>query len=142
MRPGDLPATWRERSDELRPYAPAAAEAFARAADELAAAMRAADDEPLTLAEAAEESGYSARRLRELLAAGDVPNAGRKHRPRVRRGDLPRRPNKASSNGYDAAEDAARMNHVGGSGSKASPVCNALSVGRPSRLGSERRGFR
>jgi hypothetical protein len=109
MIPAELPATWRSRADELRPYAPAAAEAFARAADELAAAMAEAADTPLTLAEAAEESGYSERRLRELLAAGDVPNAGRKHRPRVRRGDLPRRPRKASSNGYDAGEDAARL---------------------------------
>jgi hypothetical protein len=111
MTPGELPATWRERSDELRPYAPAAAEAFARAADELDAAMREAADTPLTLAEAARESGYSERRIRELLAAGDVPMApgGKKHRPRVRRADLPRRPNRNSSTDYDPGEDAARL---------------------------------
>jgi hypothetical protein len=112
MRPGDLPATWRERSDELRPYAPAAAEAFARAADELAAAMAEAADEPLTLSEAAAESGYSERRLRELLADGSIPQAGRKHAPRIRRADLPRRAGSGKpdpTHGYDPDADAAAL---------------------------------
>jgi hypothetical protein len=104
-----LAATWRARAAELERFAPPAAEAFRVAADELDAALREAADTPLTLAEAAEESGYSERRLRELVAAGVVANAGRKHVPRIRRADLPRRPGKPGCKGYDAAEDAARL---------------------------------
>jgi hypothetical protein len=110
MIPAKLPGTWRSRADELRPYAPAAAEAFVRAADELAAAMAEAADEPLTLAEASVESGYSERRLRELVAAGEIPQAGRKHAPRIRRGDLPRRPGGGKDAGsYDPESDAASL---------------------------------
>jgi len=112
MIAAELPRTWRSRAEELRPYAPAAAEAFARAADELAGALASAADEELTLAEAAAESGYSERRLRELLAAGELPQAGRKGRPRIRRGDLPRRAGAAQGEavgGYDAAADAAEI---------------------------------
>lgn len=46
-------------------------------------------DQKLTLQEAAEESGYSVSHLQHLVADGEVPNAGRKGRPRIRRGDLP-----------------------------------------------------
>jgi hypothetical protein len=112
MIPAELPATWRSRADELRPYAPGAAEAFARAAAELDAAMAEAADAPLTLAEAVAESGYSERRLRELLSEGAIPNAGRKHRPRIRRADLPRKAGAGKaepSNGYDPDADAAAL---------------------------------
>jgi hypothetical protein len=87
----DLPATWRDRAAELDPYAPPAAEAFRTAAAELEATLRAAADEELTLAEAAAESGYSAERLRRKVAGGEIPNAGRKGAPRIRRADLPRK---------------------------------------------------
>jgi hypothetical protein len=52
------------------------------------------DDELLTLDAATTESGYSAERLRHLVADGAVPNAGRRGAPRVRRGDLPKRANR------------------------------------------------
>lgn len=108
----DLPAAWRDRAAELEPYAGPAAEAFRRAADELDAALREAADEELTLQEAAEESGYSTRRLRELLSEGEVPMgpSGRKGRPRIRRADLPRKP--GSTRGpadYDPTTDAAEI---------------------------------
>jgi hypothetical protein len=112
MIPAELPGTWRSRADELRPYAPAAAEAFVRAAHELAAAMAEAADEALTLPEAAQESGYSERRLRELLAAGELPQAGRKHAPRIRRADLPRKAGAGKpdpTHGYDPDADAAAL---------------------------------
>lgn len=83
--------TWRTRADELGRFAPAAAEAFRAAADELEAALATAEDEALDLTTASLESGYAARTLREHIARGKVPNAGSKHRPRIRRGDLPRR---------------------------------------------------
>lgn len=109
MRPADLPTAWRERAAELRRWAAAegAARALEAAAAELETALRAADDEPLTLSEAARESGYSVRRLRELIAEGRLPNAGRRGAPRIRRGDLPRRATTAG--GYDPREDAREL---------------------------------
>jgi hypothetical protein len=50
-------------------------------------------DVPLTLSEAAAESGYSVDHLSRLLRSNRLPNAGRRYSPRIRRGDLPRRPN-------------------------------------------------
>lgn len=108
MAPADLPAVWRRLASDLAPYAPAAAEAFRRAAGELASALRSSSAEELTLAEASAESNYSPRRLREMLAEGTIPNAGRKGAPRVRRGDLPRRPARAPT-GYDAESDARQL---------------------------------
>ena len=123
MIPAELPRTWRSRADELRPYAPAAAEAFARAADELAAAMAEGADAELTLSEAAEESRYSERRLRELLAEGEIPMApgGRKGRPRIRRADLPKRAGAArdaTPTDYDPAADAAAILGRGAGGGR------------------------
>jgi hypothetical protein len=111
MTPAELPQTWRDRAAQLRRWAGAegAAIAWEAAAAELDATMREAADAPLTLAEGARESNYSERRLRELVAEGAIPNAGRKGAPRIRRGDLPRRPGKAASTDYDAHADAARL---------------------------------
>lgn len=92
----ELVVAWRVRAELLRPYAPTAAEAFERAADELEAAMREADSEVLNLQDAARESGYSADHLSRLLKEGKVPNVGRPHAPRIRRGDLPRKPGSPS----------------------------------------------
>lgn len=44
--------------------------------------------EELTLEEAASWSGYAAESLRKQVSRGEIPNAGRKGRPRVRRCDL------------------------------------------------------
>jgi hypothetical protein len=110
MTPADCPSAWRTRAAELERYAPAAAEAFRVAAGELEQALREAADAELTLSEAARESHYSTRRLRELIADGSIPQAGRKNAPRVRRGDLPRKSRPAAqTSGYDAAEDARRL---------------------------------
>jgi hypothetical protein len=65
------------------------AESFA---DDLRARLAAWAAEPLSVAEAAGESGYSESRLRQLLAEGQVPNAGREGAPRILRRDLPARP--------------------------------------------------
>ena len=46
-------------------------------------------DEALTLAEAAEISGYSYSSLQHRVRQGQLPDAGETGRPRVRRGDLP-----------------------------------------------------
>ena len=104
MIPSDLPAFWRSRADELERYASPAAEAFRMAAAELIAALREAANAELTLDEAAAESGYSKRTLRQLVSVGSIPNAGRKGAPRIRRSDLPRKA-KAASNGFDAGAE-------------------------------------
>ncbi len=74
-------------------------------ASELQAAIRSAEDEELTLGDAAKVSGYSQRRLRELIAEGAIDNVGAKGRPRVRRGNLPRKPTKVAG-GFDADAEA------------------------------------
>ena len=84
---------WREDAATLRAYGKEdAAKAAELHAEQLLEAVREAQDVALTLTEASNESGYSKRRLRELVAEGAIPNAGRKNAPRIRRGDLPRKP--------------------------------------------------
>ena len=61
-------------------------------AAELDAAERAQEDEALTITQAAAASDYSADHLRSLVTTGEIPNAGRKGSPRIRRKDLPRKP--------------------------------------------------
>ena len=86
----DLPAAWRTRADELERFgATAGAVAFREAALQLETALRDAAAEVLTLAEASLRSGLSVDRLRHKIVAGEIPNAGRKHAPRIRAGDLP-----------------------------------------------------
>ena len=66
-------------------------------AAELQEALREAADEVLTLSEASSESGYSESRLRHLISDGTIPQAGERGRPRVRRVDLPSKPQKADA---------------------------------------------
>ncbi len=82
-----------------------AAQTSRQLAHELEEALQTAEDETLTLSEAAKVSGYSQRRLRELIAEGAIDNAGAKGRPRVRRGNLPRKPTKVAG-GFDADAEA------------------------------------
>lgn len=88
----DLHATWIARAAELEPYAPGAAEAFRRAARELDDAVREFDEAPLTLEQASEVSGYSVDHLARMVREKRIPNIGEKHRPRVRRADVPMKP--------------------------------------------------
>jgi len=50
-----------------------------------------ANDETLTLREAARESGYSQDHLARMVRTGAIPNAGRSRSPRIRRANLPRK---------------------------------------------------
>jgi hypothetical protein len=104
-----LPAAWRAEADRLERFAPPAALAFRDAALQLEQALRSAESEELTLAEAALASGFSAEHLRKLVASGTVPNAGRRGAPRIRRGDLPKKASPAISAGYDPNADALRL---------------------------------
>jgi hypothetical protein len=105
----ELAASWRVKADTLAEHgADTTAVSLRRCADELDAAARGQADELLTLREAALASGYSRDRLRHLVASGVVPNAGRPHAPRVRRGDLPRKPTPAPSPRPGATSRAGR----------------------------------
>ena len=97
---------WEADARLLREYGQESAAKVAELhACQLREALQAAGNESLTLAEAAAESGYSTRRLRELVSEGSLPNAGRKGAPRIRRGDLPRKA-KAVSASFDAGAEA------------------------------------
>ena len=105
MTLAELAVRWREDAALLDAYGDVAGmRACLRHADQLEAAIREAADAALTLAQAAAESGYSERRLREMIAAGAIGNAGRRGAPRIRRGDLPRRAKREAA--YDPAADA------------------------------------
>ena len=105
-QPEALADAWEADARKLREYGQESAAKIAELhARQLRDALRAAGEEALTLAEAAAESGYSKRRLRELVSGGSVANAGRRGAPRIRRRDLPRKA-KAASNGFDAGAEA------------------------------------
>jgi hypothetical protein len=53
---------------------------------------RVSDGAILSLTDAAERSGYSREHLGRLVRAGRIPNAGRPNAPKIRIGDLPRKP--------------------------------------------------
>jgi hypothetical protein len=71
----------------------------------------------LTLTQAAHACGYSADHLGRLVRAGQLTNHGRRHAPRVRLGDLPRRltrrpePLGGGRTGYDPVADAWALRH-------------------------------
>lgn len=89
MIPSSLPPRWRDRAAELERYAPAAAEAFKAAAQELEDALHDQEMEVLTLEAAHELGGYSAEHLAREIREGRIPNAGRKGAPRILRKDVP-----------------------------------------------------
>lgn len=98
-----LADSWREDAERFREYgAETLATACERHADDLEDSLREWVLEPLTVADAADESGYSERRLRELLSDGTLPNAGRAGAPRIRRCHLP-----AKSGGEDPTLEVA-----------------------------------
>src|SRR5512134_1380793 len=91
MAPADLVTAWRQQASAYERDGQSGARLLTRCADELEEAIRSGDDAPLTLSDAARVSGYSTDHLRRELREGHIPNAGRKHAPRIRRGDLPRK---------------------------------------------------
>lgn len=89
---------WRKDAERLRLWgAEAEADALERAASAAASAFIEWWTEPLSVKEAAEWSGYSVERLRELARSGVVPDqrpvgSARGKSLSVRRCDLPRHP--------------------------------------------------
>lgn len=93
-----LPDSWRTRAALFERHgATEAARTLTVVADELEAAMRAEATDTLTLEDAHRVSGYTADRLGRMIRNGTLANVGRKHAPRVRRGDLPCKPGAASA---------------------------------------------
>src|ERR1700723_3498982 len=87
-----LPRTWREAAANRRRFGPdPVATALDVCARELEAALQHQEDVPLTLGQAAVESGYSEDHLGRQVRQGKIPNAGRPNAPRIRRGHLPRK---------------------------------------------------
>jgi hypothetical protein len=87
-----LVLTWRDRAASLRRHAPEVANAWEDAASELEASLRHTGADLLSLQAAARESGYSSDHLGRLIRTGRLTNHGREHAPKVRRGELPRKP--------------------------------------------------
>lgn len=84
-----LSARWLDLALSLEAYSPPAAEAWRRAAQELAAALRESAEEILTLAESSRMGGYSIDHLQRQVATGAIRNAGRRGSPRILRADVP-----------------------------------------------------
>ena len=86
---------------------------------DLAATVQEGADELLSIRQAAELSGYSVEHLARTVRNGGIPNSGRRNKPLIRRGDLPRKPKSllasADEKAYDAAADArSLMSRQGG----------------------------
>lgn len=118
----ELAPAWRTRAELLRRHgAEEAARTAETLADELEASLRAADEVPLTLAQAAAASRYSEDHLARQIRDGKIPNAGRPGAPRIRVRDLPRKARiaTATAGAYDPHADARslladRLHPIGG----------------------------
>jgi hypothetical protein len=98
MTPVDLPSRWRSEAIVLRRRGAALqADVLEGCAAELEAYEHERELQTLTLHKAAQATGFSYSALQSMVANGTIPNGGRKGAPRVRRGDLPRKPPKKGS---------------------------------------------
>ncbi len=92
----DLAEKWRDEGAVLRRYGQdRLADLCERHADDMEAAFESHAIQELTIAQAADESGYSEDRLRELVREGRIPDnrpPGSQGEMRIRRCDLPRKP--------------------------------------------------
>ena len=90
MIPADLPPAWRSLAETFREHAAEPlALAYERCADQLDVALARADEEALTLQEAAALGGYSVDHVGRQIRSGHIKNAGRHGAPRIRRRDVP-----------------------------------------------------
>ena len=98
MTLSELASRWADEAGSLARWGDdRGATILRRCATELDVAARQHDLEALTIPQAAEESGYSRDHLRALVASGEIPNAGKKGSPRIRRCDLPMKPGARAS---------------------------------------------
>ena len=102
-----LPERWRQIADALEEIKVQEASAVLRlVAEQLERALDAHDSQPLTLRQAAEESGYSEDSLGDLIRKKKIPNAGEKGAPRILRQHLPRKPRKVAKGQGDSPGSA------------------------------------
>ena len=93
MLPTDLAHEWRTKAAEFRELtAEGQAAGIDWCAKQFEEWWRVHETEPLTLQEAAVESGYSHRHLRRIMENGTIPNSGSPESPRLIRSHLPRKP--------------------------------------------------
>ena len=85
----DLVAQWREQASAYDRDGQPGAKLLRRVADELEQMWSDWSTEPLTIAQAARESGFSKAHLRRLVAEGKLPDVAAEGETMVRRGDLP-----------------------------------------------------
>lgn len=85
---------WLERREALAKYGALVdgARLLSECINDVEALFSGDTEEELSLTQAAQYSGYSEDHIGRLIRSGALPNVGRKHRPRVRRADLPRKP--------------------------------------------------
>lgn len=85
--------TWSARAAELKSLDARvdAAALITQILTQVELLLRDADDDQLTLQEAAAISGFTSDHLGRLIRKGVLRNYGVRHRPRVRRADLPRK---------------------------------------------------
>ncbi len=84
---------WREKAELFRQHGhEATARTYEVCSAELEAALRGTEEELLDLQEAAREPGYRPDHLGRLVHDGKIPNFGRRNAPKIKRNDLPRRP--------------------------------------------------
>jgi len=83
---------WRKEADLLRRRGQESQALMAESyAGDLELRLREWLTQPLTLAEASAESGYSYDHLQHAASGGSIPNVGGEGAPRIRRCDLPRK---------------------------------------------------
>jgi hypothetical protein len=86
-------ARWRSETEILhRRGADEQAAVLESCASELQDEGRLFSLESLSLGQAEAESGFSYSALQKMVSEGTIPNVGKKGAPRVRRGDLPKKP--------------------------------------------------
>ena len=104
LLPIDLASRWRSKAELFREHEERSlALAYEKCARELEDALDERGSAALTLAQAAEQSGYSADHLGRLVREGKIPNAGRPGAPKIRVSDLP---NKVGAADPDVADEA------------------------------------
>jgi len=99
MTPRELREKWAQRLTEWRRFGvsvngAAIAEEVLADVDQL---ERDAQLGNVTLKEAHLIGGYSVDRLQKLVASGALENVGRRHRPRIRRAEVPIKPGHSSA---------------------------------------------
>jgi hypothetical protein len=93
MAVSSLAVLWRQEAGVLRKRGDVrGADLMIQVAEDLATAMREDGESLLSLSDAAIECGYPAPSLGRMVREGKLTNFGTKGAPRIRRGDLPRKP--------------------------------------------------